>query len=183
MSLSAFAQLFSELIQYQTIKVHSANDLEEKLATLGRTVGSRILELISNRDRLTKRADSVTGMLQFISADVWKIICGKVVDSLEKSTENMDECAFILVYPAKYERIDMVFDAEPIITRFISVPHHLGYLNCAAYMAGMIVGMMERARFNAHINAHTIRSAPGFADKTVFLITVNIGNNGSKKGD
>lgn len=169
MSLSAFAQLFSELIQYQTIKVHSANDLEEKLATLGRTVGSRILELISNGDRLTKREDSVTGMLQFISADVWKIICGKVVDSLEKSTENMDEY--------------MVFDAEPIITRFISVPHHLGYLNCAAYMAGMIVGIMERARFNAHINAHTIRSAPGFADKTVFLITVNIGNNGSKKGD
>ena len=63
-SLSALAFLFSELVQYQTIKIRSANDLEWELEQIGRTVGTRVIELLSYRDRQTRRELSVIGILQ-----------------------------------------------------------------------------------------------------------------------
>jgi hypothetical protein len=63
-SLSALAFLFSELVQYQTIKIRSANDLEWELEQIGRTIGTRVVELLSYRDRQTRRELSVIGILQ-----------------------------------------------------------------------------------------------------------------------
>ena len=63
-SLSALAFIFSELVQYQTIKICNANDLELALDRVGQTIGTKVLELLSYRERLTKREDGVISMLQ-----------------------------------------------------------------------------------------------------------------------
>jgi hypothetical protein len=132
-SLSALAFLFSELVQYQTIKIRSANDLEWELEQIGRTIGTRVVELLSYRDRQTRRELSVIGILQFISTTCWKALLGKAADSLERSTENENEY--------------MVHDSEPLTNRFVSVPHRLGQLNCASYIAGITAGILDSANF------------------------------------
>ena len=72
-SLSAFALLFSELVQYQTVKIRSANDLESELESLGKTVGLRTLELFSHRDHLTRRENNVTAVLQVRAAWIYHL--------------------------------------------------------------------------------------------------------------
>ena len=81
---------------------------------------------------------------------------GKIADSLERSTENEDEY--------------MIHEAEPLTNRFISVPSDLGQLNCAAYVAGMIKGVLCTGGFEARVTAHTVEMGPGLPDKTVFLV-------------
>eukprot|EP00850_Spirogloea_muscicola_P021855 SM000265S09776 [mRNA] locus=s265:166499:168643:+ [translate_table: standard] len=63
--LSAFAFLFSELVQYSQARVSNVPELERKLEDAGYGVGLRMLELLCHRE--------------------------KVADSLEKSTEHEDE--------------------------------------------------------------------------------------------
>jgi len=132
------------------------NDLEWELEEIGRSVGTRVVELLSYRDRKTKRELSVIGILQFISTCCWKALFGKAADSLERSTENENEY--------------MVHDSEPLTNRFVSVPHRLGQLNCAAYIAGITAGILDGANFTACVTAHTVFPGPGFREKTVFLI-------------
>lgn len=52
MNLSAFAFLFSELVQYFQTKVNNVNELERKLEEAGYGVGLRILELLCHRERV-----------------------------------------------------------------------------------------------------------------------------------
>lgn len=51
-----------------------------------------MLELLTWRERNAKREIKVLGVLYFIHSVVWKALFGKQADSLEKSTENEDEC-------------------------------------------------------------------------------------------
>lgn len=55
-------------------------------------MGVRALDLLVWRDKNSKRETRVLGMLYFIHTTVWKTLFGKQADSLEKSTENEDEC-------------------------------------------------------------------------------------------
>lgn len=91
-SLSAFAFLFSELVQYCQNRVESISDLEKKLEEAGYGIGQRLIELIGCRDRLTKRETRLVNMLQFVSNVVWRHLFNKGADNLEKSMENEDEC-------------------------------------------------------------------------------------------
>lgn len=141
-SLSALALIFSELVQYQSIKICSAIDLELALERVGQTIGTKVLELLSYRESSSKRGDGVISILQFISSCCWKVLFGKVADSLERSTENENEY--------------MIIDTEPMTNHFVSMPNHLGQLDCAAYMAGIIVGILHRAKFAARVSAHSI---------------------------
>lgn len=83
-SLSAFAFLFSELVQYNQNRVSSIEDLEKKwyfkdywttsqnwhfihchrLEESGYGIGLRVIELFSCRERLTKRETRIVNMLQ-----------------------------------------------------------------------------------------------------------------------
>jgi len=63
-----------------------------RLNELGYRVGIRALDLLVWRDKNSKRETRVLGMLYFIHTTVWKTMFGKQADSLEKSTENEDEC-------------------------------------------------------------------------------------------
>lgn len=40
----------------------------------------------------------------------------------------------------------MIHDTDPLVNRFISIPPSLGQLNCAAYVAGVMSGMLECAQ-------------------------------------
>eukprot|EP01033_Poteriospumella_lacustris_P021117 gene21117-15614_t len=62
-SLSSFAFLFSEIVQYSQTRVSSIADLEKKLETLGYSIGQKLIEMISCRDRATKRETRLVGML------------------------------------------------------------------------------------------------------------------------
>ena len=50
-SLSAFAFLFSEYVQYSTKRVMTIPDLQAKLAKLGNDVGFHLVEIISYREK------------------------------------------------------------------------------------------------------------------------------------
>lgn len=165
-SLSALALLFSELVQYQAIKIRCASDLECELEKIGRDVGTRVIELLTYRNRQIQRESSLIGILQFVSTTCWKALFGKAAESLERSTENENEY--------------MVYDSEALTNRFISVPHHLGQLNCAAYIAGITAGILESANFPAHVTAHGVSASPGAQEKTVFLIRFS---DSAERGD
>jgi hypothetical protein len=62
------------------------------LNDFGYRVGTRLLELIVWRDKNSKRETRVLGILYFIHTTVWKTLFGKQADTLEKSTENENEC-------------------------------------------------------------------------------------------
>ena len=43
--------------------------------------------------------------------------------------------------------IDMIHESSPITNTFVSVPADMGQLNCAAYLAGLIAGVLDSAKF------------------------------------
>ena len=65
--MSAFAFLFSELVQYTQNRVTSVSDLEKRLENAGYSIGLRVVELVSCRDRVVKRETRIVGMLQVIN--------------------------------------------------------------------------------------------------------------------
>lgn len=86
-SLSAFAYLFSELIQYTIDRATSTTELEERLENVGHEVGVRVVELLSYRDRQLKRKPEVLDMLKFIHSTAWPYLFGKAADNLQQANE------------------------------------------------------------------------------------------------
>lgn len=41
----------------------------------------------------------------------------------------------------------MIHENSPVTNTFVSVPADMGQLNCAAFVAGIIAGMLDSARF------------------------------------
>jgi len=141
-SLSAFAFLFSELIQYCQQRVNMTQELERKLADCGYQIGVKFLDLLCVRERNFKRETKIYGILNFISTTVWNSLFGKKVDSLEKSTENEDEY--------------MLIEKEILFTKFISVPRDMSHLNCNSFLAGIVEGILEATEFTAKVTAHAV---------------------------
>jgi hypothetical protein len=126
------------------------NDI--RLNEYGYRVGSRVLELLAWREKVAKREIKVINVLYFIHSTVWKALFGKQADSLEKSTENEDECKISVVMFVKKQNqricvIDMISDNEPILTRYISVPKELSQLNCNAFVAGIVEAVLDGCQF------------------------------------
>ncbi len=42
---------------------------------------------------------------------------------------------------------DYIYDLDPVTNRFISVPKEMGQLNCAAFIGGIIRGVLDSANF------------------------------------
>ena len=91
-SHSAFAFLFSEMVQYAYNRISSIADLQDRLEELGFGVGQRVIELVSSRERITKRETRLLGILQFITTSVWKHLFNKAADSLERAMDDEDSC-------------------------------------------------------------------------------------------
>lgn len=66
-------------------------------------MGARILELYCYREKSSKRETKFIGILSFIHTNVWKVLFGKTADSLEKSTEQEDECISIILVLVYYQ--------------------------------------------------------------------------------
>ena len=142
-SLSAFSFLFSEMVQYCQGRVDSIAGLEKRLEDMGFGIGQKFAEVVAVREKTSRRETRIVNMLQYISNVVWKHLFNKAADNLEKSLENDDEY--------------MIHEHTPITNTFVSVPADMGQLNCAAFLAGMIAGILYNARFEAKVTAHLVQ--------------------------
>ncbi len=66
-----------------------------------------------------------------------------------------------------YYHIDMIHEKEPVTNTFIS---NKSGMNCAAYIAGIIAGVLDGASFPATVTTHYVSMGDGQRDKTVFLV-------------
>lgn len=85
-----------------------------------------------------------------IHTQVWRAVFGRPADAIEKSVENVDECASPLVQIVLYEyRLapDMIIDNDPIIERHISVPRDLSGLSCSSFSAGIVEAVLDGLGF------------------------------------
>ncbi|KAF9616555.1 hypothetical protein IFM89_030322 [Coptis chinensis] len=155
-SLSAFALLFSELVQYNQTQVDNIAELERRLEDAGYAVGARVLELLCHRDKGNRRETRLLGILSFVHSTVWKVLFGKVADSLEKGTEHEDEY--------------MISEKELLVNRFISVPKDMGTFNCGAFAAGIVKGVLDGAGFPAVVTAHFVPVEGQLRPRTTILI-------------
>ncbi|KAJ1554305.1 TRAPP subunit trs31 [Nowakowskiella sp. JEL0078] len=154
-SLSAYAFLFSEMLQYSQKRANGIQDLEKRLSEFGYRVGFRALELNWWRERPGKRENKVLQILYFIHSNMWKSLFGKQADSLEKSAENEDEY--------------MISDNEPNISKYISVPKDFSTLNCGAFIAGIVEAILDGCQFPSRVSAHSTPSDQ-FPLRTTILI-------------
>ncbi|XP_058114111.1 uncharacterized protein LOC131256989 isoform X1 [Magnolia sinica] len=155
-SLSAFAFLFSELVQYNQTQVDNIAELERRLEDAGYAVGARVLELLCHRDKGNRRETRLLGILSFVHSTVWKVLFGKVADSLEKGTEHEDEY--------------MISEKELLVNRFISIPKDMGTFNCGAFVAGIVRGVLDCAGFPAVVTAHFVPMEGQQRPRTTILI-------------
>ncbi|KAF3452975.1 hypothetical protein FNV43_RR03408 [Rhamnella rubrinervis] len=155
-SLSAFAFLFSELVQYNQTQVDNIAELERRLEDAGYAVGARVLELLCHRDKGNRRETRLLGILSFVHSTVWKVLFGKVADSLEKGTEHEDEY--------------MISEKELLVNRFISIPKDMGTFNCGAFVAGIVRGVLDSAGFPAVVTAHFVPVEGQQRPRTTILI-------------
>ena len=146
-SLSCFAYLYSELVQYHQNRVDSISELERRLESSGYGVGLKVLELLAYRSREYRREIRLMNALQFVSTTVWKSLFGKPADSLERSIDHADEF--------------MIVDYEPLTSTFVSVPSDFGQLSVDAYMSGIIAGVLSGAGFSARVTAHSVQLEDG----------------------
>jgi trafficking protein particle complex subunit 5 len=64
----------------------------------------------------------------------------------------------------------MISDQELFVTRFASVPKEMGSLNLAAFVAGIVRGVLTGAGFGVRVTAHFV-PIPGQArPKTTLLL-------------
>uniref|UniRef100_A0A182QKP5 Trafficking protein particle complex subunit 5 n=1 Tax=Anopheles farauti TaxID=69004 RepID=A0A182QKP5_9DIPT len=139
-SLSSYALLFSELVQYSQSRVSTIPDLQTKLHDMGKDVGCRIIDLYFVRERNSKRETKLINMLLFIKTTLWKTLFGKEADKLEHATD--DECTYYII------------EKEPLVNKFISVPKDKGSLNCAVFIAGIVQAVLSNCGFICQVSAH-----------------------------
>jgi trafficking protein particle complex subunit 5 len=141
-SLSAFSYLFSELVQYSQSKVSNIGDLERRLEEVGYGVGIRLLEILCYRERGSRREIRLLEILKFIHSTLWRYLFGRQAKDLEQSNTAPDEY--------------MISDTDLFMSRFISVPKEMGHLNCNAFLAGIVKGVLDGSGFPARVTAHFV---------------------------
>ncbi|KAG9314708.1 NO signaling/Golgi transport ligand-binding domain-containing protein [Chiua virens] len=158
-SASAFAFLFSEVVQYTQKRVSGINDLERRLNTLGYRVGVRVLELMVWRaespSKAPKREIRFLPALMSIHTQVWRAVFGRPADAIEKSVENEDEY--------------MIIDNDPLVERHISVPRDLSTLSCSSFTAGIVEAVLDGLGFPARVTGHNTPTQQ-YPSRTTILI-------------
>uniref|UniRef100_A0A915NDL2 Trafficking protein particle complex subunit 5 n=5 Tax=Meloidogyne TaxID=189290 RepID=A0A915NDL2_MELJA len=139
-NISTFALLFAEMIKYSQNKVNTVQELQERLTDYGKFVGSRLLDLITLREKGYKKDVKLLHMLMFLKGPVWKNLFGLEADKLERSNE--DPCKYFLI------------EKEPMVNTFISLPKDKGSLNCASFIAGIIEAFLAESNFPCRVTAH-----------------------------
>lgn len=157
---SAFYFLFSEIVQSC---IRQNNDLEKQLEEMGQPLGIRFLELISIREKGLKKETTVVNVLMLIKNNLWPLLFNKNNCVVE---QHMDQ-----------ENIYMIKEVEPnICNLYACLPRGQYHSNCAAFIAGIIQGLLEAAKFPAQVSAvfdDTNEAKPDESPeekKTVYLI-------------
>ncbi|KAH9877788.1 hypothetical protein J1614_003005 [Plenodomus biglobosus] len=167
LSRAAFAYLFIEMIAYAQKGAKDVGDLEQRLNSQGYPIGLRLLDLLLSRSPnplASIRPTRILSLLQFIAQTLYRHLFGRPADALERSGTD----------PGQY----MLFDNEPMVNQYISLPKELSSLNCAAFVAGVIEGTCDGAGFPTEgVTAHSVGEQDEGKDgkgmwpgKTVFLI-------------
>ncbi|KAH7067340.1 NO signaling/Golgi transport ligand-binding domain-containing protein [Paraphoma chrysanthemicola] len=167
LSRAAFAYLFIEMIAYAQKGAKDVGDLEQKLNQQGYPIGLRLLDLLLSRSSnplASIRPTRILPLLQFIAQQVYRHLFGRPADALERSGTDAGQY--------------MIFDNEPLVNHYISLPKELSSLNCAAFVAGVIEGVCDGAGFPTEgVTAHSVgeqedgKEGKGmWPGKTVFLI-------------
>jgi len=161
-SLSAYAFLFSEIVQYTQKRVSGIGELERRLNVLGYRIGTRVLELMAWRtessSKAPKREIRFLPALMSIHTQVWRAVFAKTADAIEKSVENADEY--------------MIIDNDPPITRYISVPRDMDQLSCSSLTAGIVEAVLDGLGFPARVTAHNTPT-DAFPSRTTILIKLD----------
>ncbi|KAH8702756.1 trafficking protein particle complex subunit 5 [Phaeosphaeriaceae sp. PMI808] len=168
LSRAAFAYLFIEMIAYAQKGAKDVGDLERALNQQGYPIGLRLLDLLLSRSSnplASIRPTRVLPLMQFIAQTLYRYLFGRPADALERSETD----------PGQF----MVYDNEPMVNQYISLPKELSSLNCAAFVAGIIEGVCDGAGFPTEgVSAHSVgqtedgKEGKGmWPGKTVFLIT------------
>lgn len=139
-SLSSFAFLYSEYVQYCTNRVTTIPDLQNKLAQLGNSVGFHLVEILNYREKNPKRENKLINTLLFLKGSVWKSLFGKEADKLERADDD--------------EKTYLIIENEPLVNRYISVPKDKSSLNCAAFMGGIVEALLNHSGFPCKVTAH-----------------------------
>ncbi|XP_056633058.1 trafficking protein particle complex subunit 5 [Diorhabda sublineata] len=139
-SLSCFALLFSEVVQYCQNKSQTVPELQTRLHELGKRIGVKLIDLYFVRERGGKREIKLLNILLFVKSTLWKALFGKEADKLEHS--NDDENTYYLM------------EKEPLVNRYISVPRDKSSLNCAVMIAGIVESILTGTGFPAKVTAH-----------------------------
>ena len=84
-SLSSFAFLYSELVQYLQARVSNVGELERRLEDVGHAVGVRLLEVLCYRERSGKRDTRLLEALKFVHTVLWRYMFGRQAKDLEQS--------------------------------------------------------------------------------------------------
>lgn len=155
-TLSAFAYLFSELVQYCQSRVSNISELERRLDEVGYGVGLRLLEVLAYRERGQRRETRLLDMLKFVHSTLWRYLFGRQARDLEQSNTAEDEY--------------MISDTDLFVTKFVSVPREMGHLNPAAFVAGIVRGALDGAGFPARVTAHYVPVPGQPRPKTVILM-------------
>lgn len=155
-SASAFHFLFCEVVQYTLSK--SSNDsqeLEKKLEELGYRLGRRFLELVCFREKSSRKETSIISILTFIHTPLWRTLFNKTATEIEKSEE--DEAEY------------MITENEPsLCNQFAYLPRGATHINCGAFVAGILEGLLNAAGFPSRVTAHFRNHPEGRS--TVYLI-------------
>lgn len=102
-------------------------------------------------------------MLHFVNNQAFKALFGKPADGLEQSTEDEDEYR--------------ILDRQPVTNRFANLGGKSAaaagnYSNCAAYVAGVVEGLLCAAKLHCRVAAHPYVEEEGEGDRetTIYVI-------------
>ncbi|XP_043668255.1 trafficking protein particle complex subunit 5 isoform X2 [Vespula pensylvanica] len=107
-SLSCFALLFSELVQYCQNRVYTVPELQNKLAEIGAEIGHRVTDLLVVREKGGKREIKLLNILLFIKSTLWKSLFGREADKLEHANDD-ERTYYIIEKEALLELLKLFF--------------------------------------------------------------------------
>lgn len=106
-----------------------------RLDHVGYDVGTRILELLSYREKQMKRKPEVLDILKHIHSVAWPYMFGKTADDLQQANAADDEY--------------MISDNDLLIGKYISIPKSYSSFVPGSLVAGIVRGMLDAAGFPA----------------------------------
>jgi hypothetical protein len=147
----------------------NVNGIFNRLNTQGYPIGLRLLDLLLSRSSnplSSIRPTRILPLLQFIAQTLWRHLFSRPADALERSESDAGQY--------------MLYDNDPMVNQYISLPKEMRGLNCAAFVAGIIEGVCDGAGFPTEgVSAHNVgdqgegevkTKGELWPNKTVFLI-------------